>query len=122
MSEQKKIYQAIAYLIDKQPRSSSFKLDMLAKEYHVLRDGDIIIMVTYEWNDEEYEISTINMADRWVDLTLSALMAINGSTDYELMWRHLHYFGITPDKIYELYSNSEFEYYPHYDTNEEIGD
>jgi nuclear transport factor 2 (NTF2) superfamily protein len=119
MSERKKIYQALSFLIDKQTRSSSFKLDALTKEYHVLRDGDIIIMLSYEWEDDAYEISTINIADRWIDLDLLTLMSTSGSSDYDLMWRHLTYFGITPDKIYELYSNDTFEYCPKYEIDEE---
>ena len=120
MSEQKKIYEAISYLIDKKTRASSFKLDILAKEYHVLRDGDIVIMLTYQWEDDEYEMSTINIADRWIDLDLMDLMATSGSKDYELMWRHLNYFDITPDKIYELYANDEFEYCPRYEQDEDF--
>jgi hypothetical protein len=119
MNERKKIYESISYLIDKQTRSSFFKLDILSKEYHLLRDGDIIIMLAYQWEDDEYEISTLNIADRWIDLDLLTLVATSGSTDYDLMWRHLNYFGITPDKIYALYANDTFEYCPKYELDYE---
>ena len=119
MSDSKKIYESLAYIIDQKTRASSFKLDVLTKEYHVLRDGDIMIMLSYQWEDDEYEISTLNMADRWIDLDLLDLMATSGSKDYELMWRHLNYFDITPDKIYELYANDDFEYCPRYEVDEE---
>lgn len=119
MSDSKKIYEALAFLIDERSRSSMFRLPQTEKEYHVLRDGDIVIMLTYQYVDDEYEISTIDFTDRWIDLSLEQLMATSGSKDYELMWRHLDYFKITPDKIYELYSNDEFEYCPRYDLDEE---
>jgi hypothetical protein len=114
MGEEKKVYDALSYIIDKKSKSSSFFLEATGKEYHMVSDGDIIIMLTYNRDDDEYEISTLNLGGQWIDMALNQLMATNGSTDYELMWRYLNYFNITPDKIYELYINDNFEYCPNY--------
>jgi hypothetical protein len=78
-------------------------------------------MVMYDRNYDEYEISTLSLAGTWIDLSLEQLMETNGSNEYSIMWRYLKYFNITPDKIYELYANDEFEYCPNYeqDTLEE---
>jgi hypothetical protein len=119
MSEEKKIYEVLSYIIDKKTRSSSFFLEATGKEYHMLSDGDIIIMLTYNRDDNAYEISTLNLGGQWIDLPLNQLVAINGSKDYELMWRYLNYFNITPDKLYELYANDDFAYCPKYDTENE---
>jgi hypothetical protein len=118
MTEEKKIYDALAYIIDQKTRSSSFFLEATAKEYHVISDGEIIIMLAYDRDYQEYEISTLNLGGKWIDISLSQLMATSGSGDYDLMWRYLNYFNITPDKIYELYSNDSFEYCPNYELNE----
>jgi hypothetical protein len=118
MNESKKIYDALAFLIDQQRRSSAFFLESTGKEYHMLSDGDIVIMLSYEREDNMYEISTINFIGAWIDLDLQALMAMSGSTQYEIMWRHLNYFNITPQKIYDLYSNDSFEYCLVYETDE----
>jgi hypothetical protein len=125
MSDTKKIYDSLAYLIDKMTRSSSFKLDFLNKEYHIIRDNELVIMLTHQLpddHDEEcYEISTIGtFTDRWVDLSMESLVATSGNKDYEIMWSHLNYFGITPDKVYELYSNDAFDYCPSYAQDEDF--
>lgn len=125
MSDTKKIYESLSYLIDQMTRSSKFKLDFLNKEYHIIRDSDFVIMLTHQLPDgedeEDYEISTMDsFTDRWIDLSLESLMATSGSKDYDTMWNHLKYFGITPDKIYELYSNDEFEYCPRYEQDEDF--
>jgi hypothetical protein len=119
MQEAKKIYEALAYIIDKKSKSSSFFLEATGKEYHMVSDGDISIMLTYNRDDDEYEISTLNLAGTWIDLSLNQLMATDGSKDYELVWRYLNYFNITPDKIYELYVSDNFEYCPNYDIESE---
>jgi hypothetical protein len=119
MREEKKIYECLSYIIDSKTRASSFFLEATGKEYHMVSDGDIVIMLSYNRDDEEYEISTLNLGSQWVDISLSQLMATNGSTDYELMWRYLNYFNITPDKIYELYANDAFQYCPKYEIENE---
>jgi hypothetical protein len=118
MSEEKKIYDALAYLIDKKSRSSSFYLSATDKEYHIISDGDIVVMLSHARQDNEYEISSMNLGGKWVDLSLSHLMKTEGTTDYQMIWRYLNYFYITPDKIYELYANEEFEYCPNYAADE----
>jgi hypothetical protein len=112
----KKLYQSVAYLIKQHRRATAFYLPMTDKEYHLLSDGDIVIMLSLEREASDYEISTMNFTGSWVDLELNALMATEGGMDYDLMWRHLKYFNITPDKIYDLYSSASFVYEPHYDT------
>ena len=118
MSEEKKIYDALAFLIDSKSRSSSFYLEVTGKEYHVVSDGDIVIMLSYSRDYDEYEISSMNMGGAWVDLSLPHLMATSGTKDYEMIWRYLNYFDITPDKIYDLYANENFEYCPRYEADE----
>jgi len=123
MSNEKKIYDSLAYIMDQMTRSSSFKLDFLKKEYHMIRDSDFILMLSHQLPDgddeEYYEISTLGtFTDHWIDLSLESLMATSGNRDYDTMWSHLNYFGITPDKIYALYSNDNFEYCPRYEQEE----
>jgi hypothetical protein len=127
MSDIKKIYASIAYLIDQMPRSAHFRLDFLQKEYHMIRDNEFILMLTHQLPDGEdeeyYEISTLGtFTDYWIDLSLETLMATSGNKDYDTMWSHLNYFGITPDKIYDLYSNDSFEYGPRYEQDENFDD
>jgi hypothetical protein len=126
MSDTKKIYDSLAYLIDKMTRSTNFRLDFLNKEYHIIRDSDFVIMLTHQLPEldkdiDQYEISTMDsFTDRWIDLSLESLMATSGSKDYDTMWNHLNYFGITPDKVYELYSNDVFDYCPSYAQDEDF--
>jgi hypothetical protein len=119
MSEERKIYEALSFLIDKQPRSSKFYLSSEDKEYHMLSDGDIVIILIYHRADKVYEISTMSFTGSWIDLTLNDLVSIDSTSHRDLMWRHLEYFRITPDQIYGLYSSEGFEYCPRYHEEEE---
>jgi hypothetical protein len=117
MAEEKKIYEALAYLIDNKTRSSKFYLEVTGKEYHIVSDGEIVIMLAYSRDYDEYEISSMNLGGAWLDLSLDQLMQTSGSKDYDLIWRYLKYFDITPDKIYELYANENFSYLPEYEAD-----
>jgi hypothetical protein len=118
MTEEQKIYSVLSFLLDKKPRSTFFYLSTTNKEYHLLRDSEIIILLSYDRGENEYEISTMDFTDKWINLDLLTLMQTQSFKDQEVMWKHLNYFGITPDKIYDLYSNDNFSYVPEYETNE----
>lgn len=122
MDTQEKTYSVLSYLIDQKSRSKAFYLEQTGKEYHLLTDDEMVLLLTYDRYEDEYEISTMNFIGQWVGLSLHQLLATTNSPDYDLMWRHLNYFNITPDSIYDLYASEDFVYHPSYEadnTNEE---
>lgn len=122
MDTQAKTYSVLSYLIDQKSRSKAFYLEQTGKEYHLLTDDEMVLLLTYDRRENIYEISTMNFVGQWVDLNLNQLLATTNSPDYDLMWRHLNYFNITPDSIYDLYASEDFVYNPSYEadsTNEE---
>lgn len=119
MSDPKKIYEALSYIVDQKSRSAAFYLNATDTEYHLLSDGDMVILVTLNRSENSYEISTMNFVGQWIDVSLETLMQTQGGPDYDTLWRHLRYFNITPDKIYDLYSNDTFVYKPSYESEEE---
>lgn len=122
MDTQAKIYSVLSYLIDKKSRSKAFYLDQTGKEYHLLTDDEIVLLLTYDRREHEYELSTMNFIGEWIDFSLNQLLVTTSSPDYDLMWGHLNYFHITPGGIYDLYASEDFVYHPSYEadnTNEE---
>jgi hypothetical protein len=121
MEYQAKTYRVLSYLIDQKSRSKPFYLQRTDMEYHLLTDGDMVLLLTYERGENEYTISTMNLVGQWIDISLTDLLATTSSPHYELMWRHLNYFSITPDMIYDLYASEGFQYEPSYEAenNEE---
>jgi hypothetical protein len=118
MDSQVKTYSVLSYLLDQKSRSKPFYLEQTGKEYHLLTDGDMVLLLTYNRYENEYEISTMNLIGYWVGISLDELLATSSSPNYDLIWRHLKYFGITPDQIYNLYSNDTFSYSPRYQIEE----
>jgi hypothetical protein len=118
MSDVKRVYSALGYLIKQKHRSSVFYLAELKREYHLISDGDIVILLIHDQSEETYEVSTLNLVGQWVDLDLDNLMMVDGGSLHDLIWRHLKYFNITPDLIYSLYANDTFEYCPRYEAEE----
>lgn len=115
MSHEPKTYSVLSYLIDQKSRSQPFYLETTGKEYHLLTDGEMVLLLTYDRQDNEYELSTMNLVGSWIDISLNQLIATSSSPNYDLIWRHLKYFGITPDQIYNLYSNDAFTYVVNYE-------
>jgi hypothetical protein len=115
MEYQAKTYRVLSYLIDQKSRSKPFYLQQTDMEYHLLTDGDMVLLLTYERGENEYTISTMNLVGQWIDISLTDLLATTSSPHYELMWRHLNYFSITPDMIYDLYASEGFQYEPSYE-------
>lgn len=119
MDTQAKTYSVLSYLIDQKSRSKAFYLDQTGKEYHLLTDDEMVLLLTYDRRKHKYEISTMNFIGQWVDLSLNQLLSTTNSPDYDLMWRHLNYFNITPDGIYDLYASENFTYSPSYEQESE---
>lgn len=119
MSDQRKVYEALSYIVDQKSRSSAFYLSATDTEYHLLSDGDMVILVTLNRSEDSYEVSTMNFVGEWIDIPLDVLMQTQGGPDYDTVWRHLKYFNITSNNIYDLYANDTFTYQVDYTKTKE---